>query len=171
MWILASFYTAIVLAIPFWLKATTIQRLPLPRHEVVAWEAQLPCPIRMHQSVTLLVPTDVIKPADRFAVADRVQWGLRVAGDGIKEERRPKKHYVDQEADEERVEAVEAGAGAEEKEEPLKPLQYAACVDWDVRVANQDEHRSVTGLREWGIRAVMIISLTPMRSSWPRLRD
>lgn len=161
MWILASFYTAIVLAIPFWLKATSIQRLPLPRHEVVAWEAQLPCPIRMHHSITLLVPSEVIKPADRFAVADRIQWSLRAAGDGIKEQRPPKRHYVDQEAEEGKVEGAEAETGTEEEGESLRPLQYAACVDWDVRLADQDEHRSVTGLREWKISTAMILSLTP----------
>lgn len=142
MWILASFYTAIVLAIPFWLKATTIERLPLPRHEVVAWEAQLPCPIRIHQSLSLHLPTDIIKPADRFAVADRIQWSLKAAGDGIWEKRRPRKHYVDDEVDAETAEE-------EEVEEKVSPLQYAACVDWDVRLADKGEHRSVEGLREY----------------------
>jgi phosphatidylinositol glycan class S len=144
MWILASFYTAIVIAIPFWLKATTIERLPLPRHEVVAWEAQLPCPIRMQQSITLHLSEDVIKQEDRFAVADRIQWALRVAGDGIWEQRRPRKHYVDDEADQD-----EEAAEVEPEEKAAMPLQYAACVDWEVRVADLDEHRTVNELREY----------------------
>lgn len=143
-WILASFYMAIALALPFWYKTTTIERLPLPRHEVVSWEAQLPCPIRLHQSLTLLVPPGVIKTADRFAVAERIQWSLTAAGDGIVEQRKPKKHYVDGQGEQ----TDQATVTDDEEVEHAKPLQYAACIDWDVRVGGKDEHRSVAGLRE-----------------------
>lgn len=144
-WILASFYTAIILALPFWLKTTTIERLPLPRHDVVTWEAQLPCPVRLHQSLTLLVPPGVIQTADRFAIAERIQRSLTAAGDGIVEQRKPKKHYVDGQGGQEAV------VFDDEKTDQAKPLQYAACIDWDVRVGGKDEHRSVAGLREFYI--------------------
>ncbi|UZJ56106.1 hypothetical protein CBS101457_005426 [Exobasidium rhododendri] len=138
--ILASFYLAVLLATPFWLKTTSIERLPLPRHDVVAWESRLPCPVRIDQAITLYFPPDIIKPAEEHIVAEDLQRGLRAAGDGVWAAEGTNKDSVLNKYEQEQI-----GLNSTSTLQ-AKPLEYAACIDWNIRVKSSIERRVVTGL-------------------------
>lgn len=138
--ILLSFYTAILLALPFWLKTTTIERLPLPRQEVADWESRLPCPVRTTQHLTLRLPLGIVKRSEREAVAGGIQLGLRAAGDGVVGAPRMAGSEADggeNSTDSRATHTVEPSA-----------LDHAACIDWDVLVGDSGQKRIVAGLCE-----------------------
>jgi len=72
-----------------------------------------------------------------------LQRGLKAAGEGIVEER-----YQSRNDDDNSEAGQETDQRSEATKEALKPLEYSACIDWDVRVKSSMERRVVTGLRE-----------------------
>lgn len=67
--ILACFWVALLASIPWWLRLTTIQRLPLPAQQVRALQQFGSCPVTLQSSLVISVDADILREAG--ADADR----------------------------------------------------------------------------------------------------
>ncbi|EPQ26556.1 uncharacterized protein PFL1_05878 [Pseudozyma flocculosa PF-1] len=54
--IILSFWSAILLSVPFWLQTTNIVRLPLPSQKVAQLERERTCPVRFRSSLNVQLP-------------------------------------------------------------------------------------------------------------------
>lgn len=159
-WIVVCFYLTVLASLPFWLRTTTIERLSLPRANVEAWEAQLPCPVRFRHTLSLQLPASVPLLRENYGDVEReIAAGLKAASDGVwtpipapasEEEGQdalsPEQHEQQQQKQSDREAERQAQTA------PAKPREHAACIDWEIHIGGQ---RGSTGNSLGVLRAVL----------------